>query len=138
MTNSVIELIMQISSTVHHDRMLEVAVKPLENMFESILFLSQPKYEDIFLDFTYSFKLIRYRASSFEMPLCPQILDKLGNFCLVMTPDSVNSPKIWSHKLFYLTMHCKAPPMATPISIPNLTRKNVVLQSSRYERSTLI
>ena len=28
--------------------------------------------------------------------------------------------------------------MATPISTPNLTRKNVVLQSSRYERSTVI
>ena len=55
-----------------------------------------------------------------------------------MTPYSVNSPKTWSYKLFYLTMHFKAPPMVTPISTPNLTRKTVVLHSFRHERSTVI
>ena len=41
-------------------------------------------------------------------------------------------------KLFYLTVHFKAPPMATPISIPNLLRENVVLPySSLWKRCYL-
>ena len=47
-------------------------------------------------------------------------------------------PKHGHTKLFYLTVYFKAPPMAMPISTPNLMRKNVVLQSSHYERSTVI
>ena len=66
-----------------------------------------------------------YSAYSCEMPLCPQILDKFGKICLVINMVTQNS---------YLTMHFKAPPMATPISTPNLMTKNVVLQSSRYEK----
>ena len=54
-----------------------------------------------------------------------------------MTPYSVNSTKTWLHRTLYLTMYFKAPPMATPITTPHLMRKNVVLQSSRYERSTV-
>ena len=63
---------------------------------------------------------------------------QIRKICLVMTPYSVNSPKTWSHKTLYLTMHFKAPPMAMPISTPNLMTKNVVLRSSRYEKRTVI
>ena len=55
-----------------------------------------------------------------------------------MTPYSVNSPKTWSHTTLLSNYAFKAPPMAMPIFTPNLTRKNAVLQSSRYERSTVI
>ena len=55
-----------------------------------------------------------------------------------MTPYSVNSPKNMVTQNSYLTMHFKVPPMATPISTPNLMTKNVVLRSSHYERSTVI
>ena len=48
---------------------------------------------------------------------------------------TLNSPKTWSHKTL---SHTKTPLVATPTSAPNLTRKNVVLPSSRYERSTVI
>ena len=51
-----------------------------------------------------------------------------------MTPYSVNYPKNMVTQNSYLTMHYKA----TPISTPNLMTKNVVLRSSRYERSTVI
>ena len=55
-----------------------------------------------------------------------------------MTPYSVNSPKNMVTQNSYLTMHFKAPPMATPISTPNLMTKNVVLRSSRYEKSSYL
>ena len=63
-----------------------------------------------------------YSASSFEMPLCPQSLDKLGKFAW-LSLDSVNPAKHGHTKLFYLTTHFKTPPMATPISTPNFNEE---------------
>ena len=67
-----------------------------------------------------------YSASSFKMPLCPQILDKLGKFVWLWLHIVRIPPKHGHTKLFYLTMHIKPLPWPCPFPHPNLTRKNVV------------